>query len=93
MISDKNILNITLDKRELDREHNTLIKLKKECDLQRNNRNAIEVEIKAAEIKLSEHRTGLKTMQDKLAIVRQCIEKVQRREKQLARIQSRNISK
>lgn len=67
--------------------------MKKECDQQKNNRNVIEGEIKDAEVKLNEHKTDLKTMQDKLALVRQCSEKVRRRETELANIQSRNISK
>lgn len=69
-----------------------MAKLKKECDLQKNNRNSIEAEIKASEIKLNEHKADLKTMQDRLALVRQCNERVRRRELELARIQSRNIS-
>lgn len=69
-----------------------MAKLKKECDQQKNNRNSIEAEIKAAEIKLIEHKADLKTIQDKTALVRQCTEKVRRREIELAKIQSRNIS-
>ncbi|CAO1426736.1 unnamed protein product [Diamesa hyperborea] len=92
VISDKNMLNITLDKREHEKEQQTLAKLKRECDQQKNNRNSIETEIKAAEIKLNEHKADLKNMQDKLALVRQLSERVRRRETELARIQSRNIN-
>lgn len=67
--------------------------MKRECDQQKNNRNSIETEIKAAEIKLNEHKADLKNMQDKLALVRQLSERVRRRETELSRIQSRNISK
>lgn len=70
-----------------------MAKLKRECDLKKNSRNAIEVEIKADEIKLNEHKINLKTLQDKLMLVRQCNEKVRKREIELKRIQSRNISK
>ncbi|CAO1435643.1 unnamed protein product [Diamesa serratosioi] len=92
VISDKNILNITLDKRELEKEEQTLAKLKRECDQKKNNRNAIEFEIKAHEIKLSEHKIDLKTLQDKVVLVRKCNEKVRKREIELVRIQSRNIN-
>ena len=61
--------------------------------MKKNSRNAIEVEIKADEIKLNEHKINLKTLQDKLMLVRQCNEKVRKREIELKRIQSRNISK
>lgn len=83
---------MAIDTNLVQKERNTLMKLKQEADTRRNLRNSIEQEIKKNEVTYNDIKNERKKLEEKIFQVRQNTEKLRKKEAELKKLMEKNYN-